>query len=581
MVAELRSQLNELNARIESLSERANISPQDLAEIQALVDYSETFITDLQGQVEVLSGRANITPQALADLQAQIEDLSGRANITPQDLIDLQVQIANLQDRLNELENLPEPEPEPEPELQPEAHYLPLPWIPDYNSFIWVEEEGGFVYLTEYGLDQLPQLAADDARQAPIYHDAYIDPSAGLSGQDGGGIPYLPGDKLIVGVDQGQEHIGDLPFMGKHGEFDVRYGQLNDGAGANTLMGYLSQMGNVVQRHADPPSVRFGGRADTADANRLIRAVQLVNAALPMNARMDMPSSSASSNSQNGIYVEFAPRSSYTEKSLWGTTYNRTQSYSLINVNKAYTDYGDRQAVILLAHELMHALGIQRHAEGKFATIMEGSWNDYWEYQSVDGVIHPQPLSLLYPVDREALRALYGRLQNGDSPTDFGAWDSESTHLHGNGQHAAFGVAMRNGYSEPYAYGYMPNSDLAGNPALAGTATWEGLLFGFTPDAAPVTGDAALSIILDTLTGSADFTSLESWSAGEAPGDAGTGMIWGDGDLSYSIAVTYNTFRQTVGDDGILTGAFFGPAHEGMGGTLEREDLTAAFGGTR
>lgn len=34
-------------------------------------------------------------------------------------------------------------------------------------------------------------------------------------------------------------------------------------------------------------------------------------------------------------------------------------------------------------------------------------------------------------------------------------------------------------------------------------------------------------------------------------------------------------------DDGFLTGAFFGHAHEGMGGTLERDDLTAALGGRR
>ena len=308
----------------------------------------------------------------------------------------------------------PEPESEPEPEPQPEAHYLPLPWIPDYNGFIWVEEEGGFVYVTEYGLDQLPQLAADDARQAPIYHDAYIDPSAGLSGQDGGGIPYLPGDKLVVGVDQGQEHIGDLPFVGKRDAIDVRHGQMDDGAGSSMLAGYLSQVGNVVQRHSAPPSVRFGGRADAADVNRLIRAVQLVNAALPMDARMDMPSSNISSDPQDGIFVEFVPRSSYTDQSSWGTTYNRTQSYSLINVNKAYTDYGDRQAVILLAHELMHAL---RHYKGMpREKCRQRLWkvlgDDYHgNIRSVDGVIHPQPLvSSISGQTVKPCGHLYGRL---------------------------------------------------------------------------------------------------------------------------------------------------------------------------
>ena len=140
---------------------------------------------------------------------------------------------------------------------------------------------------------------------------------------------------------------------------------------------------------------------------------------------------------------------------------------------------------------------------------------------------------------------------------------------------------MRNGYAEPWVYGYLPDSDLADNPALTGTATWTGALLGFTPNRAPVVGDARLSVGLDTLTGQADFTNLESWAVGQAPGEVGTGEIWGDGDLGYSIAVAGNTFRQTGGDAGILTGAFFGKLHEGMGGVLERDDLTAAFGGRR
>ena len=45
-------------------------------------------------------------------------------------------------------------------------------------------------------------------------------------------------------------------------------------------------------------------------------------------------------------------------------------------------------------------------------------------------------------------------------------------------------------------------------------------------------------------------------------------------------------FKETLsqnrgGDIGEVTGAFFGPRHEGMGGVLERHDLSAAFGGKR
>ena len=34
-------------------------------------------------------------------------------------------------------------------------------------------------------------------------------------------------------------------------------------------------------------------------------------------------------------------------------------------------------------------------------------------------------------------------------------------------------------------------------------------------------------------------------------------------------------------DEGEVRGLFFGPLHEAMAGTLERDDLTAAFGGQR
>ena len=191
------------------------------------------------------------------------------------------------------------------------------------------------------------------------------------------------------------------------------------------------------------------------------------------------------------------------------------------------------------------------------------------------------PLSILSALDREALRVRYERLEYGEPLTDFGPWESTSWHVSGNGQHASFGVAWRNGYGEPWAHGYLPDSDLADNSDLQGTTIWSGVLLGFTPDAATVAGNAVVGVNLADLTGRADFTGLESWPDSTAPSDPGTGATWGDGDLAYSILVTGNTFKQTGGDDGFLTGIFTGAAHEGMGGTLERDDLTAAFGGNR
>ena len=61
----------------------------------------------------------------------------------------------------------------------------------------------------------------------------------------------------------------------------------------------------------------------------------------------------------------------------------------------------------------------------------------------------------------------------------------------------------------------------------------------------------------------------------------GGGTRWSDGDLEYALEIRGNTFHRIGGDDGAVSGAFFGPAHEAMDGVLERSDLAAGFGGVR
>ena len=449
-----------------------------------------------------------------------------------------------------------------------------------------------------------PRLVTE-ARQAPIYSD---------------------GVHLFVGVDQGADVINDLEAAGtstssssksvttpsgsyqatvmkqrrttisERSGFSVRHAQVketaNRGGASERLAGYFEQAAYaerasdgraVAIRYTSPPTVRFGGNATGEDVDRLLRAVQLVNTSLPMEWRLQMPSGIPSTeeeaHQENGIYVEFVPDADFAgghrdSLGVTRTVYNRADGsipYGTITINKAYRRHGERGAVTTLAHELIHALGLS-HVPASFRTIMA---------PTLDTTSDDMPLSILYPIDREALRALYGRMGNGDAITAFGHWGDTTTYLLGNNDHAAFGVAWRNGYAEPWAYGYIPETDLVDNPALVGTATWEGLLLGFTPDASPVSGGAELSVNLGDLTGRARFDDLESWAVGAAPGTAGTGAMLGDGDLRYTIGVTGNTFVQTGGDEGFVTGAFFGDGHEAMGGTLERIDLTAAFAGTR
>ena len=474
----------------------------------------------------------------------------------------------------------PDPDPEPEPEPEPVVDLLPFPlagWTGSYpnGGATWFPDG---VAVQHYSITDLP--AVGDAQHMPVYHDDWADSRVGAPVD---WLPQAPGRRIGVGVGQGPGYIGGLPTAGRRGDIGLRHGRVSDGAGRAAVSNYLSEaLGTSVTRWPAPPEVRLIGTSNATERQRLLAAVQLLNAALPPDARL---TTGAFSNippeprADGVIDVEFVdcygPRHSCGGGTAAATEFNRSSDgrieHSYIVFSRQTNSYrDDRQTVILLAHELMHALGLQMHASPSFATILEGTGAIHY----VEQAGQPQPLSLLYPADREALRALYGELDIGDSPTDFGPWSSQSVHLAGNGEHANFGVALRNGYAEPWAHGYMPGTTLANNRALAGSATWTGALLGFS-GRAPVAGDAEIGVTLATLTGRADFTSLETWAAGAAPGAEGSGTTWLDGDLGYTIAVRGNTFRETGGDDGRLTGIFTGRSHEGAAGTLERDDLTA------
>ena len=126
---------------------------------------------------------------------------------------------------------------------------------------------------------------------------------------------------------------------------------------------------------------------------------------------------------------------------------------------------------------------------------------------------------ILHPLDREALLAVYGELEPGTTPSDIaeelGDWSDTSLYIRGavdiEGGEIAFGVALRNGLSQPWASGPSPHTNLEDNPALSGTVSWAGRLLGLTPDAEAVAGAADLSVDLTALTGTMDFTGLEQW----------------------------------------------------------------------
>ena len=332
------------------------------------------------------------------------------------------------------------------------------------------------------------------------------------------------------------------------------------------------------------------GQPQPLDVQETIAALQLINASLPEAARLRMGETlwgvsfpqdaegRANWPYDNVIAIDFydardafEPDGSRTPGTSYADNEFRADGsikWSHIRIGREVagpTAPTPQSEIATVLHELVHALGIYGHvAPFSFFSQVNEFGGD----------------AELQAIDREALRALYDRLEPGDAlPFDFGDWASDSLHIHGTGRYAGFGVALRNGYAEPWAYGDWPDGFLADNAALSGFVTWDGTLLGLTPDAAAVRGEATVGVDLERMTGRADFTGLESWDA--TPGEAGTGATWGSGALGYDIVVRRNTFHETGGDAGRLTGAFTGISHQGVAGILERDDLTAAFGGSR
>ena len=223
----------------------------------------------------------------------------------------------------------------------------------------------------------------------------------------------------------------------------------------------------------------------------------------------------------------------------------------------------DHQAVSVLVHEFLHAMGLQgRPSREDFRTR---TWPTAGSVSTVRCQRSTPPGSSRYTL-----------LPTEIEPEDLsrhqpGAWEEEQlTSREGcRGSTSAFGTATASPW--PWTTGIEPATALADNTRLAGTASWNGDLIGFTPTLDEVRGNAQVSVKLDTMNGRADFTELENED----------NSMWGDGDLGYTITVGANYFRSTGGDAGTVNGQFYGANHESVGGSVERSDLSAAFAAVR
>ena len=411
------------------------------------------------------------------------------------------------------------------------------------------------------------------------------------------------------------------PPVARHGETRVSHGSIRDGVAAAELTAYLQadaasylgpgeadsmdvQLlpdGLVFQFAAMPPTVRVAEDTPLELVDETVRVVQAINAALPGAWRIGFdpePAPGGATDPVDGeILVTFARQADWPPEAAPPDE----QDIGLAEPRFAIVPTGDpavpwrldivagriwvdpwqtagRERLGVIAHELIHLLGRSHVDLDRFpGTLM------------VSGGRVELSGHILHPLDREALLAVYDRLAPGTSPNrvaeQLGSWSDSSMHISGaidvTGGGIAFGAALRNGLSQPWAVGPTPISNLEDNAALSGSVRWSGRLLGLTTRAETVAGAADLTVELATLSGALELSELEHWAADAAPGAAGSGTAWRDGRLSYGIEVRGNSFIGTGGDAGQVTGAFFGSAHEGMGGVLVREDMSAGFGGRR
>ena len=378
----------------------------------------------------------------------------------------------------------------------------------------------------------------------------------------------------------------------------INAGPVRDGRSAQDILAYLEDAApfadNItVRRPVKPYEVLIANEARGELFAYVARAVDLLNAALPADQRLTLtarpapPHDDFAARLTGEVYIAFRDlpegvagkaesngvdgRTTHTYISL-----DRSSTFDRITYAINNEDRQDRrdQLVHHIAHELVHAIGLVEHPDKvRFADSMMAHslrWN---------------PGDALFAIDRDVLAASHQIIALGGDKAavheDLGAWNQASMHLMStleanDAETVAYGVRIRHGFAEGWAEGPHPHGTLADNRALSGTVTWTGGLLGYTPDAQSVAGDAALAIDLAALTGAATFTALEYWTPG-----IGASGPFEHASLHYAVSVIGNRFASTSGDAGTVSGAFTGAGHEGMGGVLWRDDLTAGFGGTR
>ena len=218
------------------------------------------------------------------------------------------------------------------------------------------------------------------------------------------------------------------------------------------------------------------------------------------------------------------------------------------------TPHGMRLMVETMVHEFLHALGLVAHPQEIHTSIMS------YRYHS-EGEIDRVPL-----IDVAMLHDLYG----------WGFWDGEMRRVteHEGGVHFGVdnlhrGTAVIPWVDASYLAAPRPNE-------LSGSASYDGTLVGYAANGTALYGDADLSVHFGRGTGVARFHRITDWD----------GNSWNRSGYRYDLSLYGHYFDSTIDSqdrDGIpdVVGAFYGFEAETAAGTLQRSEITAAFGAVK
>ena len=314
------------------------------------------------------------------------------------------------------------------------------------------------------------------------------------------------------------------------------------------------------------PDPKFGYSTRNED-DIIRRAVAIVNRSLPLSKRLKVTYTNHTASGihpdnfviahrkfvvPGAIHAEILP---YDAAPGLGWT-NGRNGFAVVRED-LMTD--PEYAVQTMVHEIMHALGLMGHPHHTHTSVLS------YRHESTE-ILDNIPLidvAVLYEMN------------------EWSYWSGEIDTVFDTSEGVQFGVHDVDGFRKTlYGFrhtlipwvdaGYMPSPQ---HHALQGTATWTGTLVGKTAWLAEdLHGIAQIRVNFDNLEGYADFHTITRWD----------GTMWNQNGWTYDIYVN-GPYFDSDDLDGIpdVTGAFYGTNGEIAAGTLQRTEITAAFGAQR